>query len=180
MCHLYGHLLACLLGCLTLLSLHVSTLNCIIMTVQVHEICRLLSIVCHGKRQLLLSVANRIASFAIATTKEGTEEKTKMETLTEATSSYKRITKQMVFIVCRFIVYRICQPTNSLFRKPYNEINSDKIYVVNATENRWQCDDGGDGGTKKKARMKGESERASGSAEAKIKTSCFYCVGFLR
>lgn len=102
------------------------------MTVQVHKICRLLSIVCHGKRQLLLSVANRIASFCMA-------KKKKKNTVTTATLwCYKRITKQMVYIVCRHNVYRICQPTNSLFRKPYNEINSDKIYVVNATENRWQ------------------------------------------
>lgn len=52
------------------------------------------------------------------------------EALTTATSSYKRITEQMVYIVCRYNVYRICQPANSLFRKPYNEINSDKIYML--------------------------------------------------
>lgn len=107
----------------------------IIIGVQVHKICRLLSIVCHGKRQLLLSVVNRIAFFTMT---KGNKKKWTLTTATTKTPSYKHITKQMVYIVCRYNVYRICQPTNSLFQKPYNEINSDKIYVGNATENQWQ------------------------------------------
>lgn len=177
---LYGHLLPWLPVCL-------STLDCIIMTIQMHENCRLLSIVCHGKRfnsfYLLQIELHPLPSQQQKPKKRKIMEERKP--LTAATSSYERITKQVVFIVCRYNVYRIFQPTNSLFRKPYNEINSDKIYGVNATENRWQCDDCGNGTKTKgenerwKARMKKRATE-TGGASAKIKTSCSYCVGFLR
>lgn len=76
-------------------------------------ICRLLSIVCDGKRQLLLSVANRIASvhsLPLSLSRLMVE---------KHTTNDKHITEQMV-VHCKFrcIMYRICQPTNSLFRKP--------------------------------------------------------------
>lgn len=102
---------ACL-PCLPLLRM--STLDCIIMIVQVHEICRLLSIACHGKRQLLLSVANRIASFYhLATTKDGKE--TKMETLTAATSSYKSALRGKWCSLCVAIMCTPNLPTDKFF-----------------------------------------------------------------
>lgn len=103
---------ACL-PCLPLLC--VSTLDCITMTVQVHEICRLLSIACHGKRQLLLSVANRIASFYhLATTKDGKEreKETKMETLT---ASYKSALRGKWCSLCVAIMCTPNLPTDKFF-----------------------------------------------------------------
>lgn len=61
----------------------------------------------------------------------------KNETLKAPTAATPRLQVHYpangVHFMCWYNVHRICQPTNSLFRKPYNEINSDEIYVANAT-----------------------------------------------